>query len=237
MNEEQLIKKYVPSHLQEEAFKKLANNYPIQYIIGNVDFCDCQIEVNENVLIPRFETELLVDKTLKYLKKVFNRQMIKIADLGTGSGAIAIALKKNFDCQVDAYDISQRALDLAKKNAKNNIVDINFINQDIRLPLNDKYDCLISNPPYLKEDEPIAEPVKYEPMQALYAKDEGLEFYKKILANSKDNLSKKFIIAFEIGLNQEDKIISCAKEIYPEAKMIIEKDLNNINRYVFIINE
>ncbi len=238
MNEIELIKKYIAKEEQESAIKKIKENYPVQYIIGNVDFYGSIINVNENVLIPRFETELLVDKTINYAKKLFQNKLIKIADLGTGSGCIAIALKKSLNCNIDAYDISDEALYLAKENAINNQCNINFLKKDIRKSLDKKYDIIISNPPYIDSHEK-AEAIVHEnePHIALYASDEGLEFYKKIIAYSITNVNKKFIIAFEIGYQQGKILKDYSAQYFPNSKIYIEKDLTNKDRYLFIINE
>ena len=116
---------------------RLLKGEAVQYIIGNVDFYGYIFDVNEDVLIPRFETETLVEKTLNYIKKYFNRK-VDIVDLGTGSGCIAITLKKKITCNVDAVDISFSALKVAKSNAKKNNVDINFIEGDMLKPLTKK---------------------------------------------------------------------------------------------------
>ena len=119
-----LICKYVPLEKQEEALKKLETGYPVQYIIGDVDFCGNIIKVNESVLIPRFETEYLVENLLFYLRR-YEYDNPKILEVGTGSGCISIALKKGMECSIDAIDISKRAIEVAKDNAlKNNIEEI-----------------------------------------------------------------------------------------------------------------
>ncbi len=237
MNEEKLILKYVDKCKQEEAFKLLKLGYPVQYIIGNVCFYGYDFDVNENVLIPRFETEILIEKLLNYMKKYgFNKPFI--ADLGTGSGAIAITLKKEYECKVDAYDISSKALEVAKLNSIKNNVDINFIKHDIRCKLDNKYDVLVSNPPYISKNEEVEDIVKNnEPNLALYADNDGLEFYEKILSYSKAVLNKKNIIAFEIGMTQGIYIKEYASNIFPDALITIEQDLTGKDRYIFIINE
>lgn len=238
MNEIELIKKYVAKEKQDSAIKKIKENYPVQYIIGNVDFYGSIINVNENVLIPRFETELLVDKTINYAKKLFQNKSIKIADLGTGSGCIAITLKKGLNCNIDAYDISDKALQLAKENAINNHCNINFLKKDIRESLDKKYDIIISNPPYIDSHKKAEDIVhENEPHLALYASDEGLEFYKKIIAHSITSVNKKFIIAFEIGYQQGEVLKNYSAQYFPNSKIYIEKDLTNKDRYLFIINE
>lgn len=221
----------------EEDYKKLLNKYPIQYLIGYVNFYGYKINVNEDVLIPRYETEFLVEKTIKYYKKLFNNK-VSILDIGTGSGAISIALKKNIDCDVTACDISKKALEMAKNNAKSNNVDINFIESDIFNNINDKYDIIISNPPYIANNEEVEYSVdKYEPHLALYANDNGLYFYKKIIKNASKYLNDKFIVAFEIGYQQADDIIKIVDNNFTDVKTIIEKDLSGKDRYLFIIKD
>lgn len=216
----------------KEAKKKLEKNYPIQYLIGYVDFYNCQINVNENVLIPRYETEYLVEKTIQLLKKKTIKTGI---DLCTGSGAIAIALNKNLNIKIDACDISDLALEIAKENNKNNNTDVVFFKKDIlNEEIKGKYDLIISNPPYVKENEYTSPETKYEPSIALYAKDNGLEFYKKIIETSPNILNKNGIIIFEIGATLGDEIKKIALDTYPKANIIIEKDYNNFNRFMFI---
>ena len=216
----------------DEAQKLLKQNYPIQYLIGNVIFYDCKINVNEDVLIPRFETEYLVEKTIRILE---NKNIKKGIDLCTGSGAIAIALKKNLNISIDACDISSKALKIAKKNALENNVKITFFLKDIlKESINNKYDFIISNPPYVLKDEYTSPETKYEPSIALYANDSGLEFYKRILILSKQILNPKGLIIFEIGATLGEEIKKIALDIYPKANIIIEKDYNNFNRFMFI---
>lgn len=219
-------------------YEKLKKKYPIQYLIGYVNFYGNKIEVNENVLIPRYETEGLVEETFNMINYYFN-DTLNIIDLGTGSGAIAIALGKLLpNSTIDAVDISKEALEVASLNAKENCVTINFILADMLDNNNKRYDLIISNPPYISKNDKIHEMVdKYEPHLALYAEDNGLEYYKKILASAKEHLNKKSIIAFEIGYKQEKEIISIASEYFKDAKIVVRKDLYDKNRYVFIINE
>lgn len=216
----------------EEAQKKLEEGYPIQYLIGHVDFYNCKIKVNENVLIPRYETEYLVEKTIKLLK---TKNLKTGIDLCTGSGAIAIALKKNLNIKIDACDISNLALKIAQENAQKNNTNIFFFKKNILTEeIEGKYDFIISNPPYIKENEYTSPETKYEPSIALYAKDNGLEFYKKIIEISPNVLNKNGIIIFEIGATLGDEIKKIALDTYPKANIIIEKDYNNFNRFMFI---
>lgn len=210
---------------------------PIQYIIGNVNFYGNTIEVNESVLIPRFETELLVEKTITKIKKYFPNQKVSIIDLGTGSGCIAISLKKNLDATVDALDISKDALELAKINAQKNNTEINFINDDMATYQEKKYDIIISNPPYIRFDEPIMDIVKNnEPQVALYAKEDGLYYYRKILENITNITNDKFLICFEIGLNQSTTIVDIAKKHLDNVFITVEKDYSDKERFIFITN-
>ena len=199
MTDKEYLEKHLDSDKLEEGLKRLELGEPLQYIIGNVNFCGNIINVNSNVLIPRFETELLVEKTINYIKKYFNKK-VKIIDLGTGSGAIAISLKKKLDAVVDAIDISDVALEIARENAKENNTQINFYESDMFNDVNDKYDVIISNPPYISYDEEIEDVVKdNEPAIALFADNHGLEFYEKILSKASKHICDRAIIAFEIG--------------------------------------
>ncbi|MGN1358234.1 MAG: peptide chain release factor N(5)-glutamine methyltransferase [Bacilli bacterium] len=216
---------------------ELKSGKPIQYIIGNVNFYGNTIDVNESVLIPRFETELLVEKTITKIKKYFPNQKVSIIDLGTGSGCIAISLKKNLDATVDALDISKDALEVAKTNAQKNNAVINFINDDMTTYQRKKYDIIISNPPYIRFDEPIMDIVKNnEPSIALYAKEDGLYYYRKILENIKNITNDKFLISFEIGLNQSTAIVDIAKKILDNVSITVEKDYSDKERFIFITN-
>lgn len=221
----------------EKDYQKLLEGYPIQYLIGYVDFYGYKINVNENVLIPRYETEYLVEKTINYSKKIFNGKL-DILDLGTGSGAISIALGKKLDSNVTGVDISDKALEVARNNALQNNININFIKSDMLENVTGKYDIVISNPPYIDLEEKIMDSVKkYEPHLALYAEDNGLYFYKNILSNIKPYLKEKFIIAFEIGWWQGKLIETIAKEYFEDSKVLTLKDLTNRDRYIFVINE
>ena len=210
------LKKYIKesnldNHYYQECLKKLETGIHIQYIIGNVDFYGNIIKVNESVLIPRFETELLVDKTIEKINQIFNNKKIDIIDLGTGSGCIAITLKKEINSNVDALDISIDAIKVAKDNAKDNNVEINFINQDMSTYKEKKYDVIISNPPYIKYDEEIMDLVKNnEPHLALYADDEGLYFYKKIKDNIPHITKERYLVCFEIVYTQAEQIVEYA---------------------------
>ena len=226
---------YLLDKLDEYA-EKLLSGIPVQYVIGNVDFYGNEIMVNENVLIPRFETELLVEKTVRYIKKYFNNK-IDVLDIGTGSGAIAITLKKMIDCKLDAIDISEKALLVARKNSKNNDTDINFFVSDVFSNVKSKYDVIISNPPYIGENEDIMDIVyNNEPHIALYAPLDGLYFYDKIIRECAPYLKDKFLLAFEIGYMQGEKIKNIAYKYLKDVYVSIEKDYSGKDRFVFITN-
>lgn len=240
MNELDYLKKYLhPEDSLEEAIKRLENGEPVQYIVGDVNFYGNIIKVNKNVLIPRRETEELVEKTIELINKYFFKENIKILDIGTGSGCIPITLKKHFPKDIiTAVDISQEALEVAIDNAKENNVDINFIQSDLFKNVKDKYHCIISNPPYIKEDEEIMDIVKNnEPHLALYAPNNGLYFYEEILKEANNYLNEKFIIAFEIGETQGEDIKKMAGKYFPNSIISVEKDLQHLERFVFIVNE
>lgn len=224
-----LLKELYPKNFDEQ-LKKIKNNYPIQYLIGYVDFYDTKILVNENVLIPRFETEILIDKAIKRLKEKNYQNLI---DICTGSGCIAIALKKNLNLDVNACDISEKALEVANKNALENKVNINYFKNDIlNEELPNTYDCIISNPPYVSTEEYVSPETKYEPNIALYSK--GIEFYERILFLATKYLNKNGMIIFEIGATQALDIKKTALSYFPNSKITIEKDYNNFDRFMFI---
>lgn len=240
MNELEYLKKYIhPEDNLEEAIKRLEAGEPVQYIVGDVDFYGNIIKVNKNVLIPRRETEELVEKTIEYIKKLFPNQNISMLDIGTGSGCIPITLKKHFpNSNISAVDISVDALKVAADNSLSNNVNINFIQSNLFENVSGKYHCIISNPPYIKEDEEIMDIVKNnEPHLALYAPNEGLYFYEEILKEANKYLEDKFIIAFEIGETQGEDILAIAGKYFPTSKLLLEKDLQHLDRFVFIINE
>lgn len=232
---EDYLKKYLPKDKLEEGLNKLKEGKPVQYIVGNVDFYDVNLLVNENVLIPRFETETLVEKTINYAKNL--KEPLDILDIGTGSGAIAITLAKHLNSNVLATDISTEALKIAEENAKRNNVKITFKKSDILKNIKGKFDIIISNPPYIAKDETIDPLVeKNEPHLALYADNNGLYFYEEILKNIKPYLKENFLIAFEIGMTQSKVITEIAKTYLPNSIVKTEKDLTSKDRYIFISN-
>lgn len=228
--------KYVEDNILEKFSEMLADyiidNKPIEYILGYTYFYNNKIKVNENVLIPRDETEELVEKALCYIK-----DGDKVLDLCTGSGAIAIALKKEKEnIEVVASDISRVALDVARENARNNNVDINFVEGDLLTPFmgKEKFDVIVSNPPYISESYVVNDIVKHEPRIALYADNEGMANYIEIIKNLDNVLNKNGIALFEIGYDQKDKIIGVCKEYLSNYSVESFKDISGNDRIVVI---
>lgn len=218
--------------------KKIIEGIPVQYIVGNVNFYGYLFNVNSHVLIPRFETEELVQKTLNYIRKYMG-DGIDIVDVGTGSGCIAITLKCELaQSHVSAVDISQDALDVANDNAKINNAIIHFCEGDMLEPLTTKYDLIISNPPYIASDEEVMEIVKNnEPHIALYAEEDGLRHYRKILSEAAPHLKPRSMIALEIGESQGERIKEIALSYFPNAIIKVEQDMQERDRFIFIFNQ
>ncbi len=224
----------------KKEIKSLKEGKPLQYVIGNVNFYGNKFIVNKNVLIPRFETEELVENTIKYINEIYkdNIENLRILDIGCGSGVIGLTLKKIFPkSQVYLLDISKEAIEVAKQNAQNLNLDVNFIESDIFQNVTKKYDVIISNPPYIKDDEEIEKIVKEnEPSIALYGGIDGLDIYKKILKDISKYLNNKYLIAFEIGMTQKEDIIKLINENLTNVKIETKKDLSDKDRMIFITN-
>ncbi|MBQ4584257.1 MAG: peptide chain release factor N(5)-glutamine methyltransferase [Bacilli bacterium] len=219
---------------EKKLAKFLAQNYPYQYLIGNVEFYGYPIIVNKNVLIPRWETEDLVDRVVKEIKKS-HLKINKAIDICTGSGCIAITLAKELNIPLTAVDKSNKALKVAKKNAKLNNTAIEFKKMDVlKEDFKDKYNLIVCNPPYVSYDEEVGKETKYEPQMALFAKKSGLEFYEHLLKMLPNYVEDKYLIAFEIGMNQKPELQKLAKKYFSKAKITFEKDLNNRERFLFI---
>ena len=223
-------------NLYKESLKALSENRPIQYVIGHVNFYGLKFKVNENVLIPRFETEELVENIKNYLEKK-NITNPKILDLGCGSGVIGLTLKHFFpNSLVTLVDISEEALKVAESNAKTLVLDVNFIKSDwfSNVPI-DKYDVIVSNPPYIMNDEEIEEIVKNnEPAIALYGGNDGLDCYRSILKDINKYLKDDYLIAFEIGYLEGEKLKELIKETIPNSRVTIKKDLSAKDRMLFV---
>ena len=215
--------------------KKLENYYPIQYLIGYVDFYGNKINVNKNVLIPRYETEYLIEKTLNYIKKL-NIKNPKILDLCTGSGCIGLTLKKELNTKVVMSDISRKAIKVAKRNAKELSLDVKIMRSDLFKNIKDNdFDVIISNPPYVMVDEVLPKELSYEPKLALYAENNGTKIIEEIIKESKKHIKDNFLIAIEINEQSEKELTKIVKEYYEHFSF--EKDLCSKTRYLFIMNK
>ena len=229
----ELLKEKYQGESLDIALNKIENGYPIQYLIGNVNFCGNIINVTEDVLIPRFETEFLVDLILKTIPSNYDG---RILDIGTGSGCISISVAKELiNSKIDGIDISKKAIDVALINKKvNNVDNVDFYVKDL-FDINnfDEYNIIISNPPYVSYDEEVGIETKYEPQNAIFADENGLIYYEEIL--KKAALSKNVQhIFFEIGMNQASDIIKLQEKYLKDYKTEIYKDLANKDRYTHI---
>ena len=224
---------------KQELYKKevlaLEEGKPLQYVLGYVNFYGNKFLVDERCLIPRFETEELVENTVNYINKYFNYP-IDIIDLGTGSGIIGLTLEKKVSTNiVDLVDISKEALEVTKKNkellnSKANLIESDFFNS-----INNKYDVIISNPPYIKDNEEIEDIVKNnEPHLALYAGEKGLDCYESILKNISNHMKDKCLIAFEIGYTQKEDITNLVNKYLDDVRIETKKDLSDKDRMMFI---
>lgn len=225
-----------------EKYEILLTGKPLQQILGYEYFYGYKFTVNEDVLIPRPETEELVANILAYYDDYFPNQKVNLCDIGTGSGAIAITLKKEEDnLQVVASDISEAAVKTAQKNANDLSADVRFLIGDMCEPLIDenvKVDILVSNPPYIPLHEEMEHSVKdFEPHVALFGGEDGLKFYRTIFERGKLLLKEKSFMAFEMGYNQKEALTALAKEYYPESRIEVLKDLSGKDRMLFIFNQ
>ncbi len=221
--------------------KYLIDGIPVQHILGYSYFYGYRMIVNKEVLIPRPETEELVGYVLQKYDDVFDGQKVDVVDVGTGSGAVAVALvKEEPNMSVYATDISETALEVAVQNAKNNDANVTFYLGDMLQPLierNLKFDILVSNPPYIPEDEYVESIVKdNEPHVALFGGVDGMYFYDIILSNASKILKDINIIAFEHSYNKGEQMIALAKKYFPEGKVELIKDLNGKDRFTIIVN-
>lgn len=228
---------YELSKEQYEKFVHYINrrlkNEPIAYIINKCEFMGMDFELNKDTLIPRPDTEILVEKCIE----IINQNNIKtVLDIGTGSGAIAISIAKYCkDVNVLAVDINKNALDMANKNANlNNVSNISFLQSDLFDKVVDNFDMIVSNPPYIKTEDisTLDTNVKdFEPILALDGGEDGLDFYKKIVQKSKEYLNNQGYLMFEIGYNQANDVKSLMENDFYNIHVL--KDLAGLDRVVF----
>ncbi|WP_288457790.1 peptide chain release factor N(5)-glutamine methyltransferase [uncultured Chryseobacterium sp.] len=221
-----------------EVISELKTSKPYQHILGETDFYGMTFFVNENVLIPRPETEELLEFAIKKIKKSpFNAQSLKILDIGTGSGIIPLVLKKHFpEAEVTSIDLSEKALEVAKKNAAFHQLTINFIHADyLNFDLKENFDIIISNPPYIGKDEEqeIEHSVKgFEPTIALFSPtSDALIFYRKIAEDAKKYLNKNGLLFLEINQKLGSETLDLYRNDFEEAALI--KDLSENDRFIF----
>ena len=213
---------------------KIIEGVPIQYITKKQEFMGLDFFVDENVLIPQPDTEILVEEVLK-ISKLFNKK-INILDLCTGSGAIAVSLSKYIkDVNIIATDISENAIEIAEKNAINNNVEdkIKFVVSDMFKNIENKFDIIVSNPPYIetKEIEKLSKEVKNEPIIALDGGNDGIKYYKIIADNYNKFLNIGGYLLLEIGYNQGESV----SKLFKNSE--IKKDLSGNNRVILVKKE
>ena len=221
-----------------EVISELKTSKPYQHILGETDFYGMTFYVNENVLIPRPETEELLELAIKKIKSsAFDAQSLKILDIGTGSGIIPLVLKKHFpQTEVSSIDFSEKALEVARKNAAFHQLTINFIHADyLNFDLKENFDVIISNPPYIGKDEEqeIEHSVKgFEPTMALFSPtSDALIFYRKIAEDSKKYLNKNGLLFLEINQKLGSETLDLYRNDFEESALI--KDLSENDRFIF----
>lgn len=221
--------------LLKKEIEALEKNEPLQYVLGKVNFYGNEFYVDKRVLIPRFETEELVENTINYIKKFFTKP-VDIIDLGCGSGVIGLTLEQKVSTNsVDLVDISKEALEVTHKNCEKLNSKANLIESDMLSSVEKKYDVIISNPPYIKTNEEIEDIVKNnEPHLALYAGEDGLDCYRKIVKEVSKNMKDKALIAFEIGCTQANDIKELVTSYLKDVKVEIKKDLSGRDRMCFV---
>ena len=220
--------------------KHIKEDVPLSHLVGFEYFYDRKYKVTKDVLSPRMETEELIYKVIEYVN-ASNKNKFKILDLCTGSGIIAITLKKELEqvsVDIIASDISEEALEVAKENSQSHDATIKFIKSDIFNNIDDKFDIIVSNPPYIdRKDEVTMQDnvLNYDPHLALFAEEEGMYFYRKIIEQANDYLNENGVIFFEIGYDQKDKIIKLADMNGYSAE--VYKDINGRDRMAFLVRK
>lgn len=224
----------------QDGMQRYMNGEPIQYINGKENFFSRDFIVNENVLIPRYETEELVENILYKIDDYFDDySSIDLCDVGTGSGAIAITLAlEEPKLNVVATDISEKALDVARENAKELNAQVTFYQGDMLEPLierQQKFDIFVSNPPYIPQNQEIESVVKdNEPHVALFGGNDGLYFYRKIFKDVRHVLKDRALLAFEMGFDQRELMSQAVEQYFPDTPYEIMKDMNGKDRMLFI---
>lgn len=232
------VSKEVLEKFESEFKLYLYENKPIQYIVGYQTFYGYDFLVDERVLIPRFETEELVENILGLYDKYFGGQKVNVCDIGTGSGAIGITLaKEEANMDVTITDISFEALDVAKANNNRLNANVKILQGDMVKPLYGmKFDIIVSNPPYIPDSEVVQSlVVDNEPNIALFGGNDGLKFYRVIIEDAKKIAKEKFIMGFEHGYNKNEEIEALILKEFPNALVIHKKDMQGKDRMTFAI--
>ncbi|MGG0178086.1 peptide chain release factor N(5)-glutamine methyltransferase [Gottfriedia acidiceleris] len=229
-------------------FKELVHKHidgqPIQYLIGYEYFYGRKFFVNEEVLIPRPETEELVEGVLHRIQKNWkNTEQLELVDVGTGSGAIAISLAlENKQLIVHTVDIAEESIQVAKQNAKELQANVHFIHNDLLnyfIEENKKVDIVVSNPPYIPHEDWLGldEVVKeHEPYRALVGGEDGLDFYRRFANDLPKVLKEKSLVAFEVGVNQGEQVADILRKAYPNSNVEVVFDINGKDRMVYMVN-
>lgn len=213
---------------------------PVQYLIGSEEFYGRSFLVNEEVLIPRPETEELIEQTVNKLKKIFSTNSLCLADIGTGSGAIAITMKlEEPDLSVTASDIASASLEVASENAKRLGAEVEFIEADLLstfISQGRRFDIVLSNPPYIPDEDKKTMSVvvtEHEPHRALFAGVDGLDFYRRFMKELPLVMNRPGLIGFEVGMGQGEAVAELLKFAFPDAAVSVEFDINRKDRMVF----
>ncbi|MCI9182361.1 MAG: peptide chain release factor N(5)-glutamine methyltransferase [Acholeplasmatales bacterium] len=231
------VSKEIQESFQSLFHRYLYENEPVQYLIGSSCFYGYDFKVTKDVLIPRYETEELVEQVLYRYDSYFKGQQVDVCDLATGSGCIGITLALEEKLmRVVATDISKDALRIAKENSEKLGANVEFLEGDMLEPVkNRKFDIFVSNPPYIPEKENVMSLVKdNEPNIALFGGEDGMKFYRIILENVHTLLKEKAIVCFEHGYDKKEEMLALAKHYFPEARVEVLKDLEGKDRMTFI---
>lgn len=227
------------SSKNEEEYKKniqkLIEGYPLQYITRHQEFMKLDFYVDENVLIPRADTEITVEEVILYCKNV-KKDNIRILDLCTGSGVVAISIGKYIkNCEIVAVDISKNALEIAKNNeTKNGVQNITWVLSNLFDKVEGKFDIIVSNPPYIKKDviPTLEKEVQKEPIIALDGGQDGLDFYREIIKKAPNYLKEEGAIFLEIGYDQKEDVLDIINETKRYKEVISKKDLSGNDRMI-----
>lgn len=219
----------------EKADLYIIDHVPVQHILGYSYFYGHVFKVSDAVLIPRVETEQLVENILYYYDKYFTNQHVDVIDLGTGSGCIGLSLaKEEPKMSVMLTDISEEALKVTKENGKSLGVDVKYSQSDWFEHVTGTFDIIISNPPYIPDFEDVQDIVKKEPSVALYGGQTGTDYYQHILKHVTPYMKERCLIGFEHGYQQKAEIKAFVGHYLPDAKVIQLKDLQGRDRFTFI---